>query len=230
VLSSFAAPTATSGDVECDDVTFGTADALWIRDTATAHLRAVQIASGSCAYGGGVSIDVTKAWVNGGGTVEQAQIFTGRVAPNGPLTVHVGFMLHCFSIASPSTIFGMVRPNTMNITWGAGNGFHVEQVLDNGNTNDVCDFDNFLAAAPPGTTFNRIHGQGTGRFHYVDETGRHSGTGHAEWTISDHGEPGTFDEVGVAVYQDGDPQPLVITSGVCGCLNGNVQAHQVPQA
>src|SRR5919199_1446279 len=48
VASSFAAPSLTSGDVECDDVTFPNADAEWIRDTVDGHLRAEQIPAGTC--------------------------------------------------------------------------------------------------------------------------------------------------------------------------------------
>jgi hypothetical protein len=220
VLSSFASPVTSAREIECDDVSFAPASALWMRDRATGALRAVQIAGGSCHFGGGVALDPAKAWMTGGGKVVEAIDASGEaVEPT------LGFMLHCEDLVDSNDnvvqTFDIVNPNSFTVNWGKNNGFHLDSVLF-----DHC---GGTVTKSPTAAFNRIRGRGKGKL----RLGGKSQGGFAEWELIDNNEPGNFqatsvataDQVSVVVYNSSN-EVVMTTTIECSCFKGNVQAHQ----
>ena len=73
-------------------------------------------------------------------------------------------------------------------------------------------------SAPPAAPIDTLVGIGTGRFNNVD--------GYTiEFTLSDHGEPGDFDEAAFLIYPDGDPGNPVLDVPLQRLDGGNLQAH-----
>ena len=112
-----------------------------------------------------------------------------------------GFELHC-DVNS--------EPNNLEINWGRGNKFHLEEL-----TFAECSDDPAIAPAPPKAGFDTFVGEGTGRYN-----GQAGAT--AKWTFTDAGEPGKKDWASIVIK---DSNGNVVLS-VQGYLNsGNHQAH-----
>jgi hypothetical protein len=253
-LSSFSVGGVQSAGAACDDLTFAGKTALWARDSADGHLRAIEIAPGSCAYGGGLLPNLAAGWMSGAG---EAGVFD---AISASLLYPVQ---HAFHILCDQTDAG--APNNMVINWkdsvtGIRYSFHLDRV-----TSLQCFYDGTVAASPPPcdpTTnpncFNTIIGQGLGSL-----VGRSAGgqivaggsktctnadnpfppyCGYVEFRFTDRGEPNlggmrVNPPSGTATFDDGEftvsdlsdhPVPGAVVSA-CGCLRANYQAHNQQQ-
>ncbi|MBI2443425.1 MAG: hypothetical protein HYV40_05995 [Candidatus Levybacteria bacterium] len=125
----------------------------------------------------------------------------GGTIPAGTTTLEGkhGFELHC-DVADV--------PNRLEVNWGKGNKFHLENL-----TFATCSNDPTLDEEQPVAGFDTYKGKGTGRLNGV------SGAT-AKWTFTDDGEPGTADHA-IITITDG-----VNTYTFSGNLkNGNQQAH-----
>jgi len=130
--------------------------------------------------------------MTGGGSV-----FTSE---NGRVT-H-GFELHCDA---------EVGPNNLEINWGPGNHFHLEDL-----TSAVCSDDPNIEPPPPAADFDTYVGTGTGRCNGVAGAT-------ITFTLTDAGEPGKNDTATFEIT--GCPDGLTLS--VSGNLNkGNHQAHK----
>jgi hypothetical protein len=135
--------------------------------------------------------EVRKGWMTGGGSV-----FTA----DGNRVTH-GFRVNC----DPSQ-----QPNNLEVNWGQGNKFHLEQM-----TSASCSDDPAIGPAPPPAGFDTHKGAGNGNYNGVPGAT-------VEWTFTDAGEPGTNDRARMVIR---DPLGNVVLS-VDGKLNkGNHQAH-----
>ena len=173
--------------MECDNVTFATqnTDAVWIKDAFDNHIRAFAVARGTC-----ISQGVRQGRMTGGGSV-----FTSA----GVRVTH-GFELHCDKT---------VGPNNLEINWGPGNSFHLENL-----TSAFCFNDPAISPFPPAAGFDTYKGGGTGRLNGVPGAT-------AEWTFSDAGEPGRNDSARITIKVG-----ATTVLSISGNLNrGNHQAH-----
>lgn len=130
--------------------------------------------------------------MTGGGSV-----FTA----DGKRVTH-GFVLQC----NP----GQKRNDVLQVNWEDGNRFHLESV-----TAASCSDDPTIEPNPPGAAFDTHSGAGTGRYN-----GAAGAT--VEWTLTDAGEPGTFDAARIIIK---DVFGITVLD-VSGTLRrGNHQAH-----
>lgn len=141
-----------------------------------------------------VLTQVTQGRMTGGGSVIDANGF-----PNTRVT-H-GFELNC-NMTKTS--------NSLEINWGSGNKFHLDNL-----TSAICVNDPTISPNPPVAGFNTYVGQGTGKFNGV------SGAT-AQWTFTDAGEPGTSDFAKIVVKNSGGTTVLSVSGDL---TKGNQQAH-----
>ena len=163
--------------------------------TACTDNDAVECTTAGCEAGSCVQTHISNCGLpgrmTGGGSV-----FTKA---NGRVT-H-GFELHC----DPE-----VGPNNLEINWGPGNHFHLEDL-----TSAVCTDDPNIAPPPPPAGFDTYNGTGTGSCNGVPGAS-------ITFTLTDAGEPGKNDTATFNIT--GCPGGLTLT--VSGNLNkGNHQAH-----
>jgi hypothetical protein len=252
-LSSFPAGSAQTAGSSCDDTSFAGATALWVRDAADGGVRAIEVAPGSCALGGGLRLDKSAGWMSGAG---EAGVFD---AVTGALLFPVQ---HAFHVLCSQTDAG--PPNNMVINWkdavtGIRYSFHLDRV-----TTLQCFYDGTVAASPPPcdplanpSCFNTIVGEGVGSL-----VGRDGGNqivaggksctaasnpfppfcGLVDFRFTDRGEPNlsgnrvnvpgnpTFDEgeFQVTDLSDRPGNPAAVVAA-CGCLRANYQAHNQQQ-
>jgi hypothetical protein len=113
-----------------------------------------------------------------------------------------GFELHC----DPE-----IGPNNLEINWGGGNHFHLEELLT-----AVCTDDPSIVPRPPSADFDTYNGTGTGSCNGVDGAT-------ITFVLTDAGEPGKKDFASFEI--SGCPGGLSLS--VDGNLNkGNQQAHK----
>jgi slime mold repeat-containing protein len=113
-----------------------------------------------------------------------------------------GFELHC----DPE-----VGPNNLEINWGGGNHFHLENLLT-----AICTDDPAIAPRPPSADFDTYNGTGTGSCNGVEGAS-------ITFVLTDAGEPGKKDFASFEIT--GCPDGLTLS--VSGNLNkGNQQAHK----
>jgi hypothetical protein len=235
-LSTFKAAVG-SGDVECDSLTFP-ATVVWVRNVADGHLRAVEVATGTCVFGGGVALNELVRWMSGAGEAFDVT----------DLTVGVQHAFHL--LCEPPT--GGDQPNNMVINWKKG-GMHFSFHLARLDFVDCFFFDVPPASPPPcdpeqvAECFNRIVGNGTGRLVERGPGGEvvfgqncANACGRVDFVFTDHGEPNRQNELqadrddgSITVSevtidpQSGDPVFMTILDA-CGCRRANYQAHQRP--
>ena len=230
-LGSFAMASQKPGDVECDNVSFS-ATVIWVRDTVDGHLRAFEVAPGTCAFGGGMSVSKAAGWMSGGGAS------LNELAPIGEtfLTAQHAFHLLCaFDPDAPS--------NNLVINWKdlAGNhlSFHLTEIL----TVSCGPLGN--PSPPPCDTLtetcnNTIIGTGLGRLRKRSSGGQlliDTNRGFVDFMFQDNGEPHQvgdpadenplFDigQLSVSTSPDpSDPTRETVLTG-CGCARANYQAH-----
>lgn len=121
---------------------------------------------------------------------------------NASMRVTHGFELNCDASKTP---------NNLQVNWGKGNKFHLENL----NTAS-CSDDPAITPNPPAAGFDTYVGTGTGRYNGV--------SGYtAEWTFTDAGEPGKNDLAKI-VIKDASNNVILSVSGKLN--NGNQQAHK----
>jgi hypothetical protein len=151
------------------------------------------------------SCDATNGCVHAdNGTCNEA---VGRMTGGGSVFTEAGgrvthgFELHCDV---------EVGPNNLEINWGPGNQFHLEELLS-----ASCSDDPNIAPPPPAAGFDTYVGTGTGRCNGVAGAA-------ISFTLTDAGEPGKLDTAAFEIT--GCPGGLTLS--VSGSLKkGNHQAH-----
>lgn len=125
----------------------------------------------------------------------------GIVASSFGMRVTAGFELHC----TPSD-----GPNNLQVNWGKGKKFHLT-----GLDSAACTVDPGTSPNPPAAGFGTFTGSGTGTYNGVPGA-------HAEWTLTDTGEPGGNDSATLTVKDASNTVVLYIAGTIAG---GNLQAH-----
>lgn len=132
----------------------------------------------------------------------------GRFADEAGDRVTHGFRLEC------DTSDG---PNRLQVNWGAGNSFHLEELAAAACTNDP-----EIEPAPPNAAFDTYEGEGMGRL----KVGKNRQMGTAEWTFTDAGEPGVGNDTATLTIRDENGN--VVLQAPTSTLNGgNHQAHSI---
>jgi hypothetical protein len=230
-LTTFKAP-AGSGDVECDDVTFA-ATVVWVRSVSDGHLRAVEVAPGTCAFGGGVKLNLSAGWMSGAGLA-----FTLE-----GIRVQHAFHLLC----DPSDRSS--QPNNLVANWKDLDGNHFSFHLNSVDpTTVMCIFDDPVTKPPDPPScdpvqmdqcFNTITGRGTGRLTGRSPTGQiiagvagPNDLADVSFRFTDHGEPNRKEGFATQSPDEFDWGTLEILDAegrgvlACGCDKANYQAHQ----
>jgi hypothetical protein len=137
----------------------------------------------------------------------EGQVAEGRMTGGGnffcgDIKVTHGFELHC----DPS-----VGPDNFELNYD-GNQFHLTSV-----TGVECINDPAIAPPPPAAPFDTLILTGTGRFNGVDGA-------HIYLKMTDAGEPGTSDQITVAIDVPAGGT-TVINCGPVNLSGGNQQAH-----
>lgn len=113
-----------------------------------------------------------------------------------------GSVLHC-TVSDPG-------PDRLQVNWGKGNKFHLEDLTD-----AACTDDPGISEGKPVAGFDTHTGAGSGRYNGV------SGAT-AEWTITDAGEPGRSDTLKIKIT-DANGDVVLDREGTLD--TGNNQAH-----
>jgi hypothetical protein len=233
-LSSFSVGGIQSAGASCDNTSFPSKTALWVRDASTGHLRAIEIAAGTCMLGGGVAPpDPTTRWMSGSG------LGFGNAAVDLNGGVQFAFHLLCDQGGGP--------PNNMVVNWqdvlGNRFSFHLEQWTPSDPPLN-CFYDSSTPSSPPPcdpiadptTCFNTMQGTGLGRLIGRGPNGqplpiggtcnpRIGDTLHCgildQFQVTDRGEPNTMD---TGTFGISDPIQGGILA-VCACVRSNFQAH-----
>jgi hypothetical protein len=236
-LSSFQVGGMQSAAASCDNATFLNTTALWVRDAANGHLRAIEIVNGTCALGGGANPpDTTTRWMSGGGLGlgSESILFPGETDLYQEIDIKTPFAFHllCDQGGGP--------PNNFVVNWKDSRGNHFSFHLEVW-TPGLCIYDGTTPAAPPPCSdpdcFNKMIGSGLGRLTARGpngqllpiggpcnpRTGDTARCGSLEpFNATDRGEPNTIDD---SEFVINDPVQGGILS-VCACLHANFQAHQ----
>lgn len=123
----------------------------------------------------------------------------GKIGTTG---VTHGFVLHCALSRTP---------NNLEVNWGSGNKFHLASLASASCTEGTPPNE-----GQPVAGFNTYVGSGTGSFN-----GAPGAT--ANWTFTDHGEPGTGkDTAEIHIKDNTNTSVLDVTGTLSG---GNQQAH-----
>lgn len=151
---------------------------------------------------GSLSANTNFTW-----TVTAATVNTGRMTGGGSVLMNDGTRVtHGFELHSDIT----KGPNNLEVNWGKGNAFHLENL-----TAASCTDDPSIGPNPPTAGFDTYSGKGIGRYNGV------SGA-RAEWTFTDAGEPGKNDTATIKIW-DANGNIVLSVSGKLN--NGNHQAH-----
>ena len=134
-----------------------------------------------------VTVLLTDGRMTGGGTF-------------GAQRARHGFTLHC----DVNEV-----PNRLEVNWGQGNRFHLEQL-----TAAICLDDPSISPQTPVAEFDTYRGAGIGRYNGQPAT--------AEWVFTDAGQPGRLDTATI-VIRDAAGDVVLDASGLIS--NGNQQAH-----
>lgn len=142
-------------------------------------------------------------WMTGGGTILDSDgLLQGQSAE---VELHRSGVLQC----DPAD-----KPNRMVVKWG-DQMFKLERM-----TAAACTQEGSTSSEPPpGTSWNTHRGEGIGTCGRGNDRSEAS----IEWTFRDHGEPGTMDEIEIAITGEGCD---VAAAG--NLIRGNLQAHERP--
>jgi hypothetical protein len=244
-LSAFKAPAGAS-DVECDSLTFP-ATVVWMRSTVDGRLRAVEVAPGTCVFGGGVAIVNTTGWMSGAGN--ESVLNAGVVPPAETPTATPIPVQHAFHLLCNQTSATAGANNNLVINWkdaGINFSFHLDTVIST-----ECQFDKFfLGSAPPpcefdptnpDKCFNKLFGEGLGwligrgpggeikfggtRTECKNSESLETACGYVNFVFIDQGEP-NFSDRGSLQVADLRKHPGPPILDVCVCTNSRYQAHQ----
>jgi uncharacterized repeat protein (TIGR01451 family) len=140
-------------------------------------------------------------------SVQTSVVASGRMTGGGTIItidnvrVTFGFTLHCDTCEDP---------NNIQVNWGKGNKFHLEQIIT-----ASCIDDPSIEPNPPDAAFDTNEGTGIGRYNGVDGAT-------IEWIFTDAGEPGKNDTVRIIIKDAEDRLVLEVAGNLKG---GNNQAH-----
>jgi hypothetical protein len=139
----------------------------------------------------------------------------GRMTGGGSIGdsgVTHGFELHCDASQGP---------NNLQVNWGGhgsnSNSFHLD-TLDSA----LCEDNPTFSEGTPVAGFDTYHGTGTGTFNAAGSKGSGVPGYTAEWTFTDHGQPGFNDTAEIVIK---DPNGVVVLTVSGNIHNGNNQAH-----
>lgn len=113
-----------------------------------------------------------------------------------------GFVLNCNATE---------KPNNLQVNWGKGNKFHLENIIG-----ATCSDDPDIEPNPPIAGFDTYEGVGNGRYNGMPAT--------IKWKFTDAGEPGTSDLVEIEIKDDDD---IIVLSVIANLIKGNHQSHAV---
>jgi hypothetical protein len=176
-----------SGTIASDETPTPTAS-----NTVTTHV--VILGDGRMTGGGTIGDSGSSSSSKSGKSSKSAK---SRI---GDQLVRHGFTLHCDV---------RQRPNRLQVNWGRGERFHLEQM-----TSVSCLDDPTISPRPPAASFDTHRGTGTGRYNGRPAT--------AEWVFTDAGQPGRLDTASI-VIRDAGGAIVLSASGLVS--NGNHQAH-----
>ena len=206
-LASFSAQFTDADNGDTHTCTFSWGDSLSNSGAVTEPAPPAEgLCNGSHTYAapGSYTIEVTVMDDNGASDSKTFQFdlasnpsdATWRMTGGGKvLTATFGLELHCNPEAGS---------NTLQVNWGKGNSFHLEEL-----TSAAC-----TGAGPSG--FNTHQGSGTGRFN-------RSPGATATWSLVDNGEPGRNDMVTIQIKDAGGTVVLDASGSLSG---GNLQTHE----
>ena len=121
----------------------------------------------------------------------------------GSARVTRGLTIHCDLLLS----------NNLEVNWG-GDKFHMTDHL----TTVACTDDPLIIQAPPAAPLDTLIGVGTGRYNGDD--------GYTiEFTLVDHGEPGSSDQMAILIYETANPANVPLNVPLQVIDGGNLQAH-----
>jgi hypothetical protein len=121
----------------------------------------------------------------------------------GDVRVTRGLTIHCDLLLS----------NNLEVNWG-GKRFHMTEHL----STVECSDDPNIIQAPPDAPLDTLIGVGTGRYNGQD--------GYTiEFTLQDHGEPGSDDKMAIKIYETANPANVVLNVPLQLLTGGNLQAH-----
>ena len=174
-------------------------------DGTSAVVIAAAVADWDNGQAGGQSTSITVQYptdacplpVNGRFTGGGHQVRVGEARVTRGLTVHCDLLLS----------------NNLEVNW-QGNSFHMTDHLET----VACTDDPLIYQFPPDAPLDTLIGVGTGRY---------NGTaGYTiEFTLQDHGEPGSSDQMRVYIYETGNPGNVVLDVPLQVLSGGNLQAH-----
>lgn len=134
--------------------------------------------------------------------VAQGRMTGGGFIFLGSMKITHGFELHCDASHGP---------NNLEVNWGGGNHFHLDTL-----TAASC-YDTGVPPNPPNAPFDTYFGAGTGTYNGAAGA-------FANWGFSDHGEPGTNDQILYLIISDASGN-IVLSAGPVNLSGGNQQAH-----
>jgi hypothetical protein len=121
----------------------------------------------------------------------------------GDVRVTRGLTIHCDLLLS----------NNLEVNWG-GKKFHMTEHM----TTVECSDNPNIIQAPPAAPLDTLIGVGRGRYNGQD--------GYTiEFTLQDHGEPGTDDKMAIKIYETANPANVVLNVPLQTLTGGNLQAH-----
>ena len=221
-LATYSSSWTQAGDIECDDVTYGTTVG-WLHDASTGRLVAIELPQGTCVRGGGVNVPgPDEEWFNGGGSIS-GTFLPGQGGQVPDVAVHTGFVSRCTPNADPTrfTVTWQVDPDGPD--GAASPETHRAHVSREGVTEAECTDSEEAGSGAPAVKNNQNNGSGTGRYS-GSQCSQRTCAAKITWTLIDHGEPAEVeprDVIKVDVFVAG--RELAVLGASCGCIQ--IQAH-----
>jgi hypothetical protein len=231
-LSSFSITGSQSAGAACDNVTFVSTTAMWVRDAATGHLRAIEVPAGTCVLGGGIPIIHSIGWMSGSGKVGVIDQLTGL-----PVCCDVQHAFHLLCALSDPN--GSGAPNNLVANWrdpvtDIHYSFHLETLTDvhcvyseTGSTPNPPPTPSCTPTTNP-SCFDTIYGEGKGRLIGSAANGStvlNDSSGVVDFRFTDRGEPNVNDDGNITVMSTSGN---IVSPGSCVCTDARYQAHQSP--
>jgi hypothetical protein len=226
-LGKYPLPGPSSGDVECDDVSFAV-NAMWVRSASDGHLRAIEVPAGACALGGGAVLNDNLRWMSGSG------VGISQWTTPVPHTL----FLYCDQLNTPAT--------GLSVNWTDAGGTRYSFRLTRLEST-TCFWDGTSPCDPTlvlDTCFNVITGSGFGRLTINDElivntdplAGGVCGDecGYVDFNFRDNGPAKTGDPLQRPPYDEGGINISDFKQGIgilisCGCDKADYRAHRKGQ-
>ena len=174
-------------------------------DTVTVALNVIGTWSNGTPASGAANVATTQVVLPADACAPGTGRFTGgghQITVAGVKVTH-GLTIHCDLLLS----------NNLEINWG-GNQFHMTEHV----TTVSCTDDPVIDQTPPAAPLDTLVGVGTGRYNGTD--------GYTiEFTLVDHGEPGSGDQMAIKVFETANPGNVALLVPLQNLTGGNLQAH-----